>query len=151
VRRADLTLVAWGLMLAVLGAVAVTIFNVRDAHTPALFGGAVLLMLVIGAFLAARRSGAEDQGDLTARILPDSSVASAWVPLAIAAMMLGAELGAWLSFIGAGMLIAGLGGLLRESRASRETAERALAASEGAPGPTAGEGRGPRVHAPGEE
>lgn len=119
----------WALLIAVLGMVAVTVFDVSDPETPALLGGAGLVLALIGAYLLARRRGPPDAGDRGARIVADSSVATVWLAISLAALALGAELGFWLVLIGAGMVVVGVGGLVREGRASRELA-RAASASE---------------------
>jgi hypothetical protein len=46
-------------------------------------------------------------------------MASAVVGLALALMLLGAQLGVWLVLIGGGLLVAGLGGVTRELLAER--------------------------------
>lgn len=142
----------WALLLATLGAVAVAVFPVSDPETPALFGGAALLLALLAGYIATRRHGPPDAGDRTARVVPDSSVATVWVAISLALLALGTELGLWLVLIAAGMLLVGVGALLRESRASRALAERALRA-EGVGGrrTVAGEGRGPRFEVPGED
>lgn len=147
------TVLLWGLFMAVLGAVAVVFFDPSDPETPALLGGTALLMLLIGLFLATRRRGAPDAGDLAARVVPDSSVATVCVAVSIATLALGAELGLWLALAGAGMLAVGLGGLVREARASRGQAERALGVSRPrrSQATVAGEGAGSATDFPGED
>lgn len=142
----------WALLLATLGVVAVAVFRAPDPETPALFGGGALVLALIAAFIATRRHGPPDAGDRTARVIPDSSVATVWAALSVATLALGAELGLWLVLIGAGMLAVGIGGLVRESRASRELSEVTLASETGADERTvATEGRGRRFEVPGED
>ncbi len=124
--RPFVPILLWALFLAALGVVAVAIFPVSDPETPALFGGAALLLAIVAAYVGTRRHGPPDAGDRTPRVVPDSSVATVWVALSLSALALGAELGLWLVLIGAGMLVVGLGGLVREARAGRALAELAL-------------------------
>lgn len=145
--RPPTVVLLWALFLAVLGAVAVAVFEPSDPETPALFGGMTLLMVVIGAYLAARRGGAATAGDSSPRVVHDSSVPTVWFALSLALLALGAELGTWLALIAGGMLLVGLGGLLRESRASRELRDAALGEDDATAG---GEGGGPRFELPGE-
>lgn len=143
----------YGAALLLLAVVAVSVFNVLDPETPSLQGGAALLLLLLAGYLALRDRGAPDAGDRTARVIHDSSMATVWVAISLATMALGAELGFWLVLIGGGMLVAGIGGVIRESRAARQTADRVLAgtAAEGRP-TVGGEGRGPRTgELPGED
>lgn len=143
----------YGATLLLLIAVAAAVFDLLDPATPALQGGAALVLLLLAGFLALRDRGAPDAGDRTARVIHDSSMATAWVAVSLATMALGTELGFWLVLVGAGMLIAGIGGVIRESRAARETADRVLAGvgREGKP-TVGGEGRGPHTgELPGED
>ncbi len=145
------TLLYGGALLIVI-AVGVSVFDIVDPETPALQGGAAIVLLVLAGYLALGYRGAPDAGDRTARVIPDSSVAAAWVAVSLATMALGAELGLWLVLIAGGMLLVGIGGLVRESRASRGLADAALAPeARGGERTVAGEGRGPRLEAPGEE
>lgn len=142
----------YGGALLILIVVGVSVFDVLDPETPALQGGAALLLLLLAGYLALRDRGEPAAGDHTARVIPDSSMATAWVAISLATMALGAELGPWLVLIAGGMLLIGIGGLVRESRASRGLAERALAPElRGGERTLAGEGRGRRFEAPGED
>lgn len=124
--RPDATVLLWALFMAILGAIAVVIFTPPGPETAALFAGVVVLMLVLGGGIAARRRLRPDPGDGVAQAIPDTSVATVWFVLAAAALLVGAELGLWLLLIGAGLVAVGVAGLVRESRASREAARRAL-------------------------
>jgi hypothetical protein len=62
------------------------------------------------------------------RAVPDLSLASALVGIALAAMVAGASVGSWLILGGFLGLTAGTGGLIREHRAERR-ARRAMAAA----------------------
>lgn len=138
----------WAVFLAALGATAIVVFQPSDPATPALFAGMTFLMLLIGGYLLARRGGKRETGDRSVRVVPDSSVATALVAISVAALALSAEVGFWLALVAAGMLAVGVGGLVRESRASREMADQWLRSREAAAPP---EGRGPRFEAPGEK
>lgn len=141
----------YGAALLVLIGVGVAVFDILDPEIPSLQAGAALLLLALGAYLAVSQRRPPDAGDRTARVVPDSSVATAWVGISLAAMALGAELGLWLVLIGAGMLLVGIAGLVRENRASRALAARVLGPESGAGEETAaGEASGPRLEVPGE-
>jgi hypothetical protein len=158
VRRASLTVLLWALFLAVLTGVGWAIFDFSDPETVALLGGAAVLVALFGAYLLVRRRAEPGAGDRSLRVVPDSSLPTAWVAISIAILMLGAELGMWLVLIGGGMLLAGVAGLVREWRAGRATLEAARAAArasaprgEGGAREPAGGGRSePRIGAAGE-
>lgn len=117
----------WGAFLAVLTAVGIVFFGV-SASTPALLGGAAAFVLVLALGLAVtRRSLQVDGGGPD----PDLSPATVWLALSLSLTALGAALGPWLAFIGAGMSAAGIAAVSRELRAQaveRDAQER----SEGA-------------------
>lgn len=143
----------YGGALLLLIAVAAAVFDLLDAATPALQGGAAMVLLLLAGFLALRDRGAPEAGDRTGRVIHDSSAAAAWIAVALALMALGAELGLWLVLIAAGMAVVGIGGLIRESRAARQAADGVLVGvgHEGKP-TVGGEGRGPRTgELPGED
>jgi hypothetical protein len=112
VNRAAVPFFAWAALLTVL---AVVLWAwTSDDLPPAVFGAAAAIVWVAGLvalFVRRRRPGA--------RPAPDLSLASAFVAFAVAALVLGALVGRWLVYLGAGLLLIGLVGVARELRAQR--------------------------------
>jgi hypothetical protein len=115
VRPAALVVGGWGLLLGVNAAVLAVWTS--DPLPPALLGGAAVASGLLGLAMLAR-------GREAPRVIPDLSLASALVGVALAAMVVGAEVGVWLVLVGAGMLLFGLAGLARERIAVRREARR---------------------------
>jgi hypothetical protein len=109
-------------MMAVILAVGLLFFDLDDTETPSLLGGVVSLMVVL--WLGLRVLGLDGSTAERARPSPDVSPATVWLAVAIVMLALGAELGLWLLLIAAGMVAVGVGGLVRELRAERESLER---------------------------
>jgi hypothetical protein len=105
--------ILWGIFLALLTALGLIAFDV-DVETPALLGGAALLMLVAGAALALARPPL-----VAGEIAPEISPPTAWLAISVALLAASAVLGFWLTLIAAGMCGAGIGGIIRERRAER--------------------------------
>lgn len=103
----------WGSFLAVLIGAGILAFRL-DTETPALLGGAALLMLAAGFAVAVAAPA-----PVGTEIAPDASPATAWLAISLAMLALSAVLGLWLTWIAAGMCGAGIGGVLRERRAER--------------------------------
>ena len=108
----------WGAFLSVLTGVAVVFFD-PDVSTPALLGGAAAFVLVLALGLAVSRRSTQVSGGGAD---PDRSPATVWLALSLALMALGAPLGPWLVFIGGGMSLVGIAGVVRELRAQRAAA-----------------------------
>jgi hypothetical protein len=113
--RAATSVAAWAAMLAVLTALQF-LFSDLDWLTPVLLGTAAFGTLALAALVAVRgeRGGS--------RASPELSFATVAVAGGVAAMVIGAELGPWLVYLGAGVTLFGLGGLVRERRAERSDA-----------------------------
>lgn len=127
--------VIWGVFLSVLTGVGAVFFDKR-VEEPALLGGAAAFILVLAFLLAITRRSVQVEGGGTD---PDGSPATVWLACSIGLTVLGAALGPWLAFIGGGMTIVGIGGVVRELRAQRaagrgEFANQGLAKSPGATG-----------------
>lgn len=122
--RAAAVFLLWG---ALLGAILVTgliFFGFSGPEAPALFGGSVAVMAILAALIALRRWDAIDEEYL--RSHPDISPPVAWLGVSFGLLAYSLEVGWWLSLIGAGMVVVGLAGLVRERRAER----RALRAAQ---------------------
>lgn len=119
-------LALWGLFLGVLTGVGLIFFG-TSVSTPALLGGAAAFALVLALGLAVTRRSEQVEGGGTD---PESSPATVWLALSLALTMAGVALGPWLVFIGGGMALIGVGGVVRELRAQR-AAGRRLAESAG--------------------
>ena len=109
----------WGSFLAVLTLVGIVFFS-TGVPVPALLGGGAAFILVLALGLAVSRRSVQTSGGGAD---PDTSPATVWLALSLALMALGAPLGPWLVFIGGGMSVVGVAGVVRELRAQRR-AER---------------------------
>ena len=110
-------LALWGVFLSVLAGVGVIFFG-TSVSTPALLGGAAAFALALALALAlavTRRSVQVEGGGAD----PDGSPATVWLALSLALMMAGVALGLWLVFIGGGMALIGVVGVVGELRAQR--------------------------------
>lgn len=106
---------AWAGLIAIQTAILFAFPAGRLVHL--LNAGMVVAMLVIGLALLTRPRGRDEAGSV--RAVPDGSAASVLLAGGVTALVLGAELGTWLVLIGAGCVVLGLGGVVRELRASR--------------------------------
>ncbi|MGN6586087.1 MAG: hypothetical protein ACTHKT_01265 [Solirubrobacterales bacterium] len=118
--------VVWGVFLSVLTGVGAVFFD-KGVEEPALLGGAAAFILVLACLLAITRRSVQVEGGGTD---PDGSPATVWLALSIGLAVLGAALGPWLAFIGGGMTIIGVAGVVRELRAQRAAAQGAFANQE---------------------
>jgi hypothetical protein len=114
-------LALWGVFLSVLTGIGVIFFG-TSVSTPALLGGAAAFALVLALLLAVTRRSVQVEGGGTD---PESSPATVWLALSLALTMAGVALGLWLVFIGAGMTLIGIGGVVRELRAQRAAGREA--------------------------
>jgi hypothetical protein len=116
-------LALWGVFLSVLTGVGVVFFG-TSVSTPALLGGAAAFALVLALALAVTRGSVQIEGGGAD---PEGSPATVWLALSLALMTIGATLGLWLVFIGGGMTLVGIGGVVRELRAQRAAGREAEA------------------------
>lgn len=124
--------VIWGVFLSALTGVGAVFFD-KGVEEPALLGGAAAFILVLAFLLAITRRSVQVEGGGTD---PDGSPATVWLACSLGLTALGAALGPWLAFIGGGMTIVGIGGVVRELRAQRaagrgEVANQGLASTAG--------------------
>ena len=110
--RAAVPLLAWAALLT--GLAAVLWVWTSDGLPPAIFGGAAALIWVVGLVVAVWPDARP-----RVRAVPELSLPSVLVALAVAMLVVGALVGEWLVLIGAGALVAGLAGVGRELRAER--------------------------------
>jgi hypothetical protein len=115
VRRGPLVPLAWSLLLALNTGVLIALGG--DELEVLLLGGAAAGAALLAGVAAAR-------GRARAEGAPDLSPPAAMAAVAVAGLMLGAELGTWLILISAGLLALALGGLARELRAGVAKARR---------------------------
>jgi hypothetical protein len=125
----------WGVFLAVLTAIGLVFFGTH-VETPALLGGAAAFVLVLALGLAVSRRSVQAEGGGAD---PEGSPATVWLALSLALAATGAAVGAWLAFIGGGMAVAGVGGVVRELRAQRQAAAGVSGVAPG-PGPAGSRG-----------
>jgi hypothetical protein len=102
----------WATFLTLL--TAVLWFWTSDPLPPALFSGAAAVTWVLGLYLALRPAEPPET-----RAVPDLSLASVLVAVAIAMLVIGALVGPWLLLIGGGALTLGIAGIGRELLAQR--------------------------------
>jgi hypothetical protein len=127
VSRPAPTLLLWAIFLALHTVVAVAFFDLNGPETAALLAGATGIAALGAAFIAVRR-GAVDPD--VPRALPDLSPSTALLGVAIALLALGAALGFWLAYIGAGTALFGAAGLMREVAAERAATRTAAPRAE---------------------
>jgi hypothetical protein len=91
-----------------------------------LTGGAVAIAVIALAVAVHDRAEARAPAtEAAGRPVPDYSVSILALAYALPTMLVGAYLGLYLILIGGGVLLLGLGGLIREWRAERSTVRRA--------------------------
>ena len=117
-RTAAIVLLAWALLLAIHPPLMAAVFNENPTSVLLLAGASAGTALVALFLWLGRRRSPEEDPDLE-RPVTDVSQASALVGVSLALMLLGAQFGVWLVMIGAGLLVFGLGGLVRELLAER--------------------------------
>ncbi len=93
----------------------------QPAFAPALLTAAAVASALIGAALIARRATGIDRGR---RAVVDQSMATAVVAIGVGMTALGGAVGRWLVYIGLGVTVAGVGGVVREGLALRELRRR---------------------------
>ena len=111
-RRSAGLLLVWAVLLGVNTAVLVALGG--DALPVGLLGGAAVGTAILAAVVALRARPAEERWSVT-----EASPAAALASVAVAGLVVGAELGLWLLLIAAGALVVAVGGLVRERRAQR--------------------------------
>lgn len=129
--------VVWGVFLSVLTGVGAVFFD-KGVEEPALLGGAAAFVLVLALGLAVTRRSVQVEGGGAD---PDGSPATVWLALSVGLMVLGAALGPWLAFIGGGMTIVGVAGVVRELRAQRMAVRGEFVNQEFANSPREARGR----------
>jgi hypothetical protein len=93
----------------------------QPALAPALLTAAAVASALIGGALIARRATGIDRGR---RPVVDQSMATAVVAIGVGMTALGGAVGRWLVYIGLGVIVAGIGGVVREGLALRELRRR---------------------------
>ena len=111
-RRAAAPVLGWAALLTVL--TVVLWLWTSDPLPPSLFSGAAGVTWLIGLYLLLRPGRAQE-----IRRVPDLSLATVLVAIALALLAIGAIVGLWLLLIGAGLLLLAAGGVGRELLAQR--------------------------------
>lgn len=114
----------WGLLMAGILAVGAFVFGFNDTAPPALLGGTVALMAVLGAIVMGLRLDKPDEEYL--RSHPDISPPMPLIGVSIGLLAFSVEVGWWLSLIAAGMIAFGIGGVVRERMVERGMLRRAI-------------------------
>jgi hypothetical protein len=110
------TLFVWSGFLGTLAIVLWAVFSGTWIEA-ALLGGAAVAVAATAATMLLRRSVSPGSDPDVERPLSELSVATTCVAAALAAILLGLQFGVWLVEIGGGLLVLGVGGLIRERRA----------------------------------
>jgi hypothetical protein len=88
-------------------------------------GAAAIAVIALAVAVRDRRAEAAPELAATERPVPDYSVSMLALAYALPTMLVGVYLGLYLILIGGGVLLLGLGGLIREWRAERSAVRRA--------------------------
>jgi hypothetical protein len=119
VRRAAGATLVWALMLALLAVVLWAVFVETDYLSvlmPAFAIAGTLAIALLAWWRVGRRS---PRAVLVGEPSPDLSYASVLLAIAVSLVLLGLEVGTFMVFIGAGLGLLAIGGLVREWRAER--------------------------------
>lgn len=119
----------WGLGMCLFGLVNVVIFGSGGPQAPALLFGIGAFMVLLAAFLAVTGLGRNPAAPVAS--LPDISPPTVAVGIGFVLMALAAAFGLWLVWIGGGVALVGVGGLVRELRAQRRARRRLASRPEG--------------------
>jgi len=107
---AAIVLFAWAMLLAALAAM--LWIWVSNALEVALLGGAAVASAVLGLYVRLDRRAKREAGAL--QPVPDLSLPTVTVAIALSATAVGAAAGLWLVWCGLGMLCFGVAWLIRE-------------------------------------
>jgi hypothetical protein len=118
VKGVSLTVLAFAALLFVINVPMPTIFHEnRSANWIA--AAAVIGCTLLAAVIWLWRGRAPEEDPDVARPVTDVSYASAAIGISIALIGLGIQFGVWLVEVGAGLLVFGAAGVIRELRAER--------------------------------
>jgi hypothetical protein len=109
-RREFAPVLVWALFLAAF--TAIQLFFMHESYSYGLLGGAALVTALLGSLLLIRPRPAGEG----ARRVPDLSYPTVLVGVGAALALVGLAFGSWLYLPGLGVLLFGLGALLREWR-----------------------------------
>ena len=125
-RSAAVPLACYAVLLGITAAV-LWVWSPYTLPAALLTGGVVAIALIaLAVGVHDRRAEARAHGPEEAeRPVPDYSVSILALAYALPTMLVGAYLGLYLILIGGGVLLLGLGGLIREWRAERRAVRRA--------------------------
>ncbi len=128
-RFAPVVLGLWTVYLLVSFTIFATVFGAE--LVPLLIcGGAVATMALITLVAALIHRRGETEVDRGLRAVPDLSFSTVMIGASVFVAVMGTEWAPWAAFVGAGMFVVGLGGLVREYRAQREAQAAALGREE---------------------
>jgi uncharacterized iron-regulated membrane protein len=118
VKGTAIVLLAFALLLFVINVPMPTIFH-ENRQAVLIASASVLGCAVAGAVVWVLRGRVPGEDPDVERPVPDESVASAAIGIAVALIALGLQLGMFMVEIGAGLLVFGIAGVIRELRAER--------------------------------
>lgn len=123
-RRAEVVIAAWGVVLTVLWTVSWAVFS-PDTDTvvmPAAAAAGVFLLAALALLRDRRHPAPSDDLPLAVH---ETTHATALAGVSIVGLALAFEFGPWLLYVAGGTLLVALGGLVREHRAARAALRRA--------------------------
>lgn len=130
---ARLIFAVWAIFMALAAVLEWTVFT---HHTPNYYLLVILPAFAIGgalgiAVFAPLRT--DERTEARPRFIPDLSLPSALVGIAVGAMLWGAFIGEWLLLIGAGLLVLGVGGVVHELIEARGLADATTRSAQDRP------------------
>lgn len=117
-------IIGWGLGMCTLGLINVWAFGNEAPEPPALLFGMGGFMVALGLFLTI--TGLRHNRAAPVLSLPDVSPPTTFTAFGFVLIALGAAFGLWLVWIGGGVVLIGLGGIIREARSQRRALRRAF-------------------------
>lgn len=117
-------IIGWGLGMCTIGLINTAIFGNEGPQAPALLFGIGGFMVALGLFLTV--TGLRHNRAAPVLSLPDVSPPTTFTAFGFVLMALGSAFGLWLVWIGGGVVLIGLGGVIREGRAQRRALRRAF-------------------------
>lgn len=117
--RPGVAMLVWAAMLGVLGGVLWAVFVEVDLLSVLMPAFAIGGTVAIAAISSARARRRAPRDVLVGEPSPDLSWSSVLVAIGVSVALVGLEVGTFLVFIGAGLALLGVGGLVREWRAER--------------------------------
>ena len=110
-------IIGWGLLMCALATIGATAFSYPAPHAPALLYGIGGFMVLLGLVLLV--TGLGRNVDRPRVAAPDVSPPTTLAGLGFVVVAIGSVAGLWAVLVGGGIVLVGLGGVVRERRAQR--------------------------------